>query len=236
MSCGRYQKTLAGLAAGEPPSAALAAHLAACAACRAELASLRDGLALADATLREIVAHQPSPLLAARIARAVAGDGSRGEVARPGPWLWAWTAVATALLLLVGLAWQWGWRTSPPSIRSSASAAPIVAPVPTLVAAAAIPSQSAAPESEGRPTQQPAARRQGPRGRTPGDTSSPAEPMVLVPAADAEALAEFAAELRQRTVDPGSLLIADPLRELPSSKPIRIEPLELAPLSGADRS
>lgn len=48
MSCERYRKTLAELAAGGVPPLGLEAHLAACAVCRTELLSLQEGLALAD--------------------------------------------------------------------------------------------------------------------------------------------------------------------------------------------
>ena len=72
-----------------------------------------------------------------------------------------------------------------------------------------------------------------PRGAAESRTE---QPMVLVPAGEREALLRFAAQLQERTVAPDSLLVADPLRELPPVEPVRIEPLEIAPLTEAGKS
>jgi hypothetical protein len=106
MSCERYRKTLAELAAGGVPPLGLEAHLAACAVCRAELLSLQEGLALADATLGEIVLHRPGPRLATRIADALAEERARAKSARPRAWRWVWATAGATALLVVAAAWQ----------------------------------------------------------------------------------------------------------------------------------
>ena len=48
MACERYREALADVAAGAPAPAGVESHLAACEACREELAALRRAVALAD--------------------------------------------------------------------------------------------------------------------------------------------------------------------------------------------
>lgn len=225
MSCERSRKTLAGLAAGAAPPADVDAHLAACVMCRAELDSLREGLALADAALREIVADTPGPQLARRIARAVAEERESVRISSPALWRWVWTAASVGLLLVLSVAWQRGWLTNAPAARHELAAAPISTPVPpTLVEAS-----RRAPPGVDEPLQRATASARSPRGGT-HEGRVLAEPVVLVPPGEAEALQQFADELSGRIVDPDSLLVADPMRSVPAAVPIRIEPLEIAPL------
>jgi hypothetical protein len=59
---------------------------------------------------------------------------------------------------------------------------------------------------------------------------------VLVPAGEAEALHRFAASLRQRSVAPQSLLVADLNAPLAESGDLAIRPIELVPLDPEEDS
>ena len=97
MACERYRDALTDVAAGEPATAAVEAHLASCEACRAELHALRRTLAVADAEMAGLASAEPSPGLAARIRQAAAralarvalrlavAGGGRGGHAAGGP-------------------------------------------------------------------------------------------------------------------------------------------------------
>jgi hypothetical protein len=220
MSCERYAKTLAARAAGAQVPPELDEHLAACQACRAELLALREALALADATLGEVAAAEPGPELAPRILRAAAVERARQTSGLA--WRWGW-AVASAGAL-IAIVW---FATSVP--RGTPSSA-VNAARPAMSA----PSRSAESREDAR------IRADARESRTVRVRKLPraatTEPLVLVPAGEREALLRFAAELQKRTVAPDSLLVADPMRELPPVEPVRIEPLEIAPLAGADQS
>jgi hypothetical protein len=231
MACERHREALADVAAGGPALAFVGAHLASCEGCRAELATLRQALSVADAEMAGLVAAVPSAGLAARIRQAVA-EAEPSPARRFG---WLWPAAAAAATLLVALA-VWVGRAPLPETHVV-----VKAPGPSPVTPRDIrplgPERSAIPagESSSVPGVAPA-RGDEPRARAHahGRQATPQEPEVLVPPGEGEALLRFAAHLQGRTVAPDSLLVADLSAPLPEAKAIEIRSLEIIPLDPAE--
>jgi hypothetical protein len=220
MACERFRDALSEHAAGEPAAPELGAHLPECEGCRLELEGLRRALALADAELGNLLSAVPSPELAARIRTAVARDPA-APAWRPGFWP-SLAAAAAALLAVVGLV---ALRDEPSRSRAAATQAQRA---PEALEKPAPPSppeaRTLAPKERGALVRAalPSPRRVA---------QAPAvEPEVLVPADQAEALLRFAAGLRQRSLAPGSLLVADLNAPLPEARDVQIRPLEIVPL------
>jgi hypothetical protein len=74
------------------------------------------------------------------------------------------------------------------------------------------------------------------RARSAGRHAIPAEPEVLVPPGEVEALLRFAEHLQRRSVPTDSLLVADLSVPLPEPKALEIAPLEIVPLDPAETS
>jgi len=233
MACERYREALTELAAGAPAPAGLNAHLAGCAACRQELDALRRALEAVDADLRQLLATEPSPALAARI-RQAAAEPEPGSVWRPTLWIQAFGAAAVlaavAFVLLRGQAPTPSHVAALPPPASEANGAPLPAPEvpPTPKAPALAPSASAVaahvPASA-------SARR-----------AAPPDPEVLVPPGQVETLLRLAALVnRQRLAPPGlgAAGQASPdLAEPPAIdvRSVDIKPLEIVPLDPAEDS
>ena len=96
MDCGRRRAALNRVAAGEPPAAALEAHLAGCPECRASLERARRALAAADAELGVAARRSLPPGFEGRVLRALR-DPARAPVR--GPWVWRAAAAAVGLAL-----------------------------------------------------------------------------------------------------------------------------------------
>jgi anti-sigma factor RsiW len=221
MACERYEDALSEAAAGAPPAAELESHLASCARCRENLEELRRTLALVDSDLRQLVAVEPSPALAARIRRAAAEPEAPQ---RPGFWLWP--AVAAAGLLVV-LAVTLGRR--PSAERAVAQEARPPQPIgatssPRVAEPAVIPSAPPPPVAA--------------RGRAlAGHREAAAEPEVLVPPGETEALLRLVARMDRDKVAPPVLVSVDrPSPELAELRSIDITPLEIVPLDPAESS
>jgi hypothetical protein len=212
MSCERYRDALVDVAAGGAAPPALEPHVASCAACRAELAALRQALALADAELAGLPSAEPSADLAARIRRAAADQPA------PAPWRfgWLWPAIAATAVVAVALA---AWSPRRPGV-------PAPPPLPRAVAASPVPSPARpVPLTSPLPSRRP----------YPAP-SRPDEPEVLVPAGEAEVFLRFASHLRTRAVSPDSILLADLSGQLPEPKGVEIQPLVIVPLDPAEAS
>jgi hypothetical protein len=228
MSCERYRDALVDVAAGGAAPPALETHLASCAACRGELAALRQALALADAELAGLPSAEPSADLAARI------RGAAADQPAPAPWrfAWLWPAVAGAAGLAVALA---AWPPhrpdvpAPPPLPRAADTSPGPVPAPPVPLTAPVPSRLAA---EGT---RPAASTKTVRRSSPAP-SRPDELEVLVPAGEAEVFLRFASHLRTRAVSPDSILLADLSGQLPEPKGVEIQPLVIVPLDPAEAS
>lgn len=235
MACERYVDALAGVAAGAPAGAEIEAHLVTCEACRVELQALRGALGVADAELLRLLAAEPSPALRMRIREAVAQDAVRRSFARWFParrLLPAAATILTALAILV--VWHEtrpapGPRGASPSRAPRPAGRPPTAGLPAPLTEARRPAAGAA----SRPAHIRAPHPVGPRASMP---KAAAEPEVLVPPEEAEALARFALDLERRQVAPGSLLVADLRAPLAEPKPIDIAPIEIAPLESSDAS
>lgn len=223
MACERYRDALSDLAAGAAAPAGVEAHLASCAACRAELAALRQALAVADAELGRLSLAEPSPELGARI-RAMLAESAETE---PG-WRLGWGVplTAAAAVLMAGVfVTQRGPRPEPAQAvtdRQPAREMPRATPVPeSVIPTIAHRSQPVASER---------------RASSPPRRERAREPEVLVPSGEAEALVRLAASLRRRSVTPDSLLVADLSAPLAEPKLGEIHPLEIVPLSPEENS
>jgi hypothetical protein len=220
MSCERYRDALGDVAAGGPAAAGVEAHLGACEACRAELGTLRQALAMADAEMTGLLADRPSPEMVVRIRRAVADSGA-APAWRFG---WLWPAVAVAATLAVALAVRPGRGSHPAPPVASSSRPETPAPAVPQAVAEPTPAAPAAPAVAALPA---AAPRRGPVDTTPE---------VLVPPGEAEALLRFAAHVQTRVVSPDSLLVADLSAPLAEPEGVEIQPLEIVPLNPAETS
>jgi hypothetical protein len=224
MSCREYEDALADLAAGGARPD-VEAHVDTCAGCRAELEALRRALRVADSALQALVAVEPRPGLHDRIRRAAAeADESRQRswAGRPLAWTTALGGSLVAAALLVGL---WRSRTTPmtpPSVPSTTAAERRLEPVPV-------------PVPEGRPSRRGKERQAAPAvpPRAPAPKMALAEPEVLVPPGEAEALLRFAASLQERAVAPGSLLVSGPGDRLVEPRGIDLVPLETVTLDSS---
>jgi len=226
MTCARHADALSDVAAGGPLAAELEAHLASCDACREELRSLQQALAVADEEMARLLTAAPSPDFRARIRSAVAESEARPE--RFGR-LWSAAAVAAALLValvvVVGRApsRETSVATAPASLR------PEVAPgrtererAPALGPAAAAPAHNAQDPDTRR-----LVRRAGTR-RTPE---------VVVPPGETEALLRLVALVHGERLAPPVLgSVGQPSADLAEPRPIDIQPLEIVPLDPAETS
>lgn len=222
MACERYQDALNDVAAGASAPAELEAHLASCAACRAELDALRQVLVVVDGELQRVLASDPSPDLVARIRSAVAlsGDAPSGRLAP------AWgPLLAAAAVLAVGLAVV---------VRTERGGEPVT------VAPSASPGEPArAPRvADGVPAVTPTAAPTPIRPAPAVRRSEPAAAEVLVPAGEADTLLRLVALVhQQRAAAPPVLASANvPATDLLEPPAIEIRPLEIVPLDPAETS
>lgn len=228
MACERYREALGDVAAGAPFPAGLEAHLASCEACREELADLRRALSLVDAEMTGLLTAEPSPELAARIRQAVL------EPAPSAGWRfgWLWPAVAGATTLLVAVA---AWQARSPS--------PLASPEARVAATPVIPRDSVAPGPEGsaesvipRVASRPALEGSA----VPRSARRPAiaaEPEVLVPPGEREALLRLVAIVHRERLVPAALAAAGQTSpDLAEPLPLDIKPIEIVPLDPAESS
>ena len=241
MACERYRGALTDVGAGAPAPAELETHLAACQACRAELQAVQRALALADASLRDLLAAEAGPAFRARIRKAVGEEAERVRGRRHFFWTWgAVPAIGTALMVLAALvAWRQARIPKPPSgpsvVQSQGQPSGANMSRPAEATSPALPRPEAGASSSAETSQGPrhvAGSHLRSRARqAPALTqAASAEPEVLVPPGEAEALLRFALDLQHRQLAPDSLLLADLAAPLPDPKPIEIAPLEIVPL------
>jgi hypothetical protein len=232
MACERRRDALSELAAGAPASAVLEVHLARCEACREELATLRRALGAVDADLRQLLAAEDSPALAARIRQAAVETEARSG------WRPAFALLALATVVAVAAASFILLRrgetasaptaafTPPPLVGASAPHAPVAARVRPAPGEASVGPAVAATVHE----------------PAPAPRTVPREPEVLVPPGQLEALLRLSALVsRERVTPPGmeasGRAIAD-LAEPPAIevRSVDIQPLEIVPLDPAEDS
>ena len=252
MACERFRDALTDVAAGAPAPAGVEAHLATCEACRAELDALRQALAVADVEMAGVVAAEPSPELGARI-RQVVAEAEPSPAWRLG---WVWPATAAAATLLVALA-VWVGRTPPPEPRVAVDAGrPVIprdvrlpgdggealstVPGPSARRGSAIPADPSSPGSSSAPRDD---RSLAVGHRPPGvptravRVAAPAEPEVLVPPGEEQALLRLVALVHRERHAPAAFLAAgQPSTDLAEPAALDIKPLEIVPLEPAETS
>jgi hypothetical protein len=216
------------VAAGAPAPAGLESHLVSCAGCREELATLRRALALADTEMAGLLSAEPSPDLASRIRRSLAESDPATEW-RFG-WLWPATAAAAVMLVVVA-AWQARSPSPLASPEAPVAANPViprdsVAPGPEESAESVIPRVASRPALEGSAVP-----------RSTGRPAIAAEPEVLVPPGEGEALLRLVALVHRERVVPAALGAAgEPSPALAEPEPLDIKPIEIVPLDPAGSS
>jgi hypothetical protein len=225
MACERYRDALSDVAAGAAVPTGVEAHLAACTACRAELAALRQALAVADDEMGRLRAVEPSPDLVARIRTAVAQTALAEPAGRPG-WRIMLAAAAAAALLVALMVVAGRAPSREPALALDAHP-PEHGSAATATEAARQSAVVAVARPDGGSTERP---------RVRPLRAVPTEPEVLVPPGELLALHRLAADLRRRTVTPDSLLLADLSAPLPEARDVLIRPLEIVPLSPEEDS
>ena len=242
MSCERNAKPLADVAAGRAPSPGLQAHLDGCSACRAELALLREALALADRALRDLASAEPAPELQARIRQAAAAAAAGSPARRWSTARWAFAAGCAALVVAVVLAgWSGGWWSTGGPRTAATSPQPDTSPRNLPAATQPAPTASPAPVRTERTLSGRSSREA--RGAVPvrrhGAAPVPrrAEPEVLVDPGQQNALARLVAVAHRPDVKLQGLAAAgQPSADLNDPADIEIKPLEIVPLDPAEAS
>jgi hypothetical protein len=229
MACERFEDALTETAAGAPPAADLELHLAGCARCREELAALRRTLALVDSDLRQLVAAEPSPELAVRIR----GAAAEAPLERRPAWLWPALAAAAVLVLAVAIVTRRGPPQAPAATAQNSPATLAATPEPPRIAPTDGSSAPVVPATVATARSIPLADSHTAVPRRP---VTAAEPEVIVPSGEAEALLRYAQGLRQRTLTTESLLVADLQAPLAEPRRVEIRPLEIVPLDPEEDS
>ncbi len=214
MSCERFEGERIDVAAGQPPSPELQAHLEGCAECRARLDEQRRLLADVDRVLGARLSAEPSLDFAARVAARVRDTEMRR------PWRPVWVVGLAAALVAAVLA---GWMARRPDRE-----------VPAGPRQAATASEAPARRDIPRVTRSDAPRRSSvPAVTVPRAAAAKvAEPLVLVPRGEEEAMRRFVANLGRGAQPAPPLLVAGtsvdgavappPLLEFPA---VTIDPL-----------
>jgi len=222
MACARYRDALSEHAAGSP-APALEAHLPMCVDCRNELAVMRRMLAVADQQLAYLPKAEPSgnfvPQLRAAVIEAAARPVSRVA--------WRWPALATTAGIVLAFALFSVMRPSHeitaqvdvPSVPASALTAPREPASPPAIVARA-----------DRGTDTPPPRRRATR-------RTPAEPEVLIPPGEAQALLQWVALVNREHRVSTLLAAADASpSQTATLANIEIKPIEIVPLDPAINS
>ncbi|MBI1750818.1 MAG: hypothetical protein HY234_05825 [Acidobacteria bacterium] len=226
MSCEQYKSRIAVVAAAFRPASStpsnavpdldLAAHLAACPACRAEFDTQRALLASIDRGLASMVAGKPAGDFAAHVRSRIAQEGIA-----PRPWFAGWlpvTAAALALVVLVGVL----TIGRPPRLPQSTRVTP-----PAPVAPAEKPHATAPPEVPR--TEAPTTVAAGRRPPREGQSAANREPEVLVPRGEMAAVMRLFNANWEGKADGASLMAAAmPTTEI--LKPLATPELKISPL------
>jgi hypothetical protein len=226
MSCRDREDTLKDLASGGPMTAALAAHLEACPACRERLERWRRRLDAIDGALSAALEVAPSVGFGSRLRDRLAREESMPH--RDTRWL---PALAAAVVAAAVGGWLFLGRSEAPAPRR-AHAPPAhrdakPSPLPDERVA---PSVADTAEPPPPPPRGAATRPQRTSHAAPGpDRRAPAEPEVLIAPGQEEAIARYVRLLRQRRVEPGSLPAQAVSAEVDLREPEPLEVISIAP-------
>jgi len=233
MACERNKKDLMAAALGGVPAnrrAELNAHLAECAACRAEFERQRELLAAIDRGVAASVAAEPSADLAARIREHL-----REQPAPAASWLSGWipaAAGAMAVFVIVAV-----WLARRPQVAPG-NPAPVIAQVPPTVQPAPpapSPAETSTPAKMFAAVARPAPHRviQSHRQVVRGAAARDSMPEVLVPRGQEVAVMRLYA-LLQRDRGLAASLAADEKPDSIVPPELKIAPLVVAPLENPD--
>jgi hypothetical protein len=238
-SCKKYGNWMTDAALGELAPGRereLMAHIAGCEGCRKTYTQARQFAATVDRGVESLVAGEPSPHFAARLRAQIADE-------RPAPrfaWLtWKPAAAALAVAAVIALffvfrapAYRNPARRTPKSGSDSVgTAASAASPVTNLPAESqaylhAHRSLSArVPTGRGR-TGEVTVARLLPR-RHAARRANSAEPEVIVPPGQLEAIMQLVAEVRSGRIDGKQLIAAQKQMD----KPLEIDSIEIPPLA-----
>lgn len=214
MSCERFETELTEHALGAPASPPLAAHLAACAACRSRVEDERSLAGWIDGELREAVRAEPSPAFLSRLRASMA------EIPPPRrlepAWFAATLAAGLGLLLLL-----WPAAAPPPEKASVVKVPP--AP-PAAAPDAPRPRRTAPPPSAAA-----LLRRIDPLPQVALPVAAPAG--VVVPPGQRDAILRLVSLMARGVVSPPSLLLEGPPAELSRPPELTVPELRLEPLA-----
>jgi hypothetical protein len=227
MSCERFERALIDVAAGVPAAPGLEAHLEGCQVCRALVDEQRRALKDVDRALRARLSAEPSPELAARVMSRLAEGEARAS------WRPAWLAAVAAGL---GAALLAGWMARRPGGEVPAGprqAATSPETRPRQDASRVTPSdRTATPTAPAVTRRRAATARVAVSAPRRAAVTDRAEPLVLVPPGQEEALRQFVTNLGRGTPPAPPLLVAGtsvdgavqppPLLEIPA---VTVEPL-----------
>ena len=236
MFCQRYKESLSEAAVTLPAgelepgdaavpalSAELRAHLADCPACRAQFDAQRALMGAIDRGIQVSLAAEPSPEFAARVRRRLEEERLPSQ-----PWFSGWVPAAAGALAVLALVAVWLARREPVGLGTNDSARNVQSQ-PNAVNNAGVPpesytAQSLPPQSIGKSATT--------RGAVPAPQDvrpavAKAEPEVLVPPGQREAILRLYAALQSGRTNAASLLA-----EAGSLQPaeLKIPPLEVARL------
>ncbi|HLV93798.1 MAG TPA: hypothetical protein VKS44_01290 [Candidatus Acidoferrales bacterium] len=207
----------------------LLAHVGECDACRDAYEHARELVALVDHGVESLVAGEPSPHFDARLRARIAEELPAQRLA----WLTLEPlagALVVALALAVAVVLWMPWhpypalQTTRPRVDTASNARPQI-PEKSLKTEGSSTNQRQVRARDELPghRESSVARLVSRQSHAARQLRSPAEPEVLVPAGQLEAVMQFAAEIRSGRIDGKQLIAA----QKDMDKPLRIQPLEI---------
>ena len=222
MPCEFYKQALTdAAAANEAPSRELAAHLNACAACRAFLAEERELFAVIDSGVHATVSAEMPPSLLPAV-RA----GLDGQKVSNLPWVQVGAVLASAALVLMAVVFVQRMRSTrrdPTSATSTVAERPSPNELPVVVAPRVQPERPASKQFAMWRSHK----------RVVDGADRPAEVAVLVPARQREEVDKLLAALSSGTVKADDLLVQKTAALSPTGEvaPLGIPEIQIKPLA-----
>jgi hypothetical protein len=217
MACERFADAIRDRALGSPLPADAAAHLAVCSNCQATLETEERVLAIVDTALEQLAATGPSPNFVSRL---------RAHVEHASPWTpSAWWSPATIAVLALLMAAVVVGRL--PRQHSAVREAPADRPITVSVAMPAETAADRSPKTARTETKRNARARR----KLVPEPAPLAQPEVLVPEQQREAVSRLFASLRAARPDVISMLMSLHGGEAGTdSLGLMVEPLRIEPV------